>query len=218
MEGGINAWKGLQAEGPPVSGMAYFAPATRPEELIALAWYLKKGSHIFYSELSQRLTDRVAKDLFKVGHGSLDLSPVRHLTAQFSTTTTIASTSRATNASARFSNTLILIPADGREITQGSGQSRIPQGRRRWHARASGRTLTTSTTGALDFRSSSPGPTLGAGVFFALGTAGATSTCRVWNARLRSPPLLRPPMRPTRFRRRASVRPGSQQADSRLRC
>jgi len=65
MEGGINAWKGLRVEGLPDSGMAYFAPATRPEELIALAWYLEKGSHIFYSELSQRLTDRAAKDLFK---------------------------------------------------------------------------------------------------------------------------------------------------------
>jgi rubrerythrin len=77
MEGGINAWKGLRVEGPPDSGMAYFAPATRPEELIALAWYLEKGSHIFYSELSQRLTDRVAKDLFK----ELAVAEERHQTA-----------------------------------------------------------------------------------------------------------------------------------------
>jgi rubrerythrin len=65
MEGGINAWKGLRAEGPPDLGMAYFAPATSPEELIALAWYMEKGSHSFYSELSRRLTDGAAKDLFK---------------------------------------------------------------------------------------------------------------------------------------------------------
>jgi len=65
MGGGINAWKGLRAEGPPDSGMAYFAPATRPEELMALAWYLEKGSHSFYSELSRTLTDKVAKDLFR---------------------------------------------------------------------------------------------------------------------------------------------------------
>jgi rubrerythrin len=65
LEGGINAWKGLRAEGLPDSGMAYFAPATKPEELIALAWYLEKGSHSFYWELSQGLTDRVAKNLFK---------------------------------------------------------------------------------------------------------------------------------------------------------
>ena len=65
MEGGINSWKGLRAEGLPEAGMAYFSAATRAEELIALAWYLEKGSQTFYSEISQRLTDKVAKDLFK---------------------------------------------------------------------------------------------------------------------------------------------------------
>ena len=74
MGGGINAWKGLRAEGPPDSGMAYFAPATRPEELMALAWYLEQGSHSFYSELSRTLTDRVAKDLFK----ELSIAEERH--------------------------------------------------------------------------------------------------------------------------------------------
>jgi rubrerythrin len=77
MEGGINAWKGLRAGGLPDSGMAYFAPATRPEELMALAWYLEKGSHSFYWELSQRLTDRVAKDLFK----ELSVAEERHQAA-----------------------------------------------------------------------------------------------------------------------------------------
>jgi rubrerythrin len=57
--------------------MAYFAPATMPEELIALAWYLEKGSHSFYSELSQRLTDRVVGDLFK----ELAVAEERHETA-----------------------------------------------------------------------------------------------------------------------------------------
>jgi rubrerythrin len=76
LEGGINAWKGLRAEGLPDSGMAYFAPATKPEELIALAWYLEKGSHSFYSELSQGLTDRVAKNLFK----ELAVAEERHQT------------------------------------------------------------------------------------------------------------------------------------------
>jgi rubrerythrin len=76
MAGGINAWKGLQAEGPPDSGMAFFAPAIRPEELMALAWYLEKGSHSFYSELSQTLTDKVAKDLFK----ELAVAEERHQT------------------------------------------------------------------------------------------------------------------------------------------
>lgn len=64
MEGGINAWKGLVAEGAPQSGMAYFSPATKPEELIALAWFLEDGSRKFYFELASTLTDAEAKDLY----------------------------------------------------------------------------------------------------------------------------------------------------------
>jgi len=65
MEGGINAWKGLKAEGAPQSGMAYFSPAAKPEELMALAWYLEDGAYKFYSEMTEALQDREAKDLFK---------------------------------------------------------------------------------------------------------------------------------------------------------
>jgi len=65
MQGGINAWKGLVAEGAPESGMAYFSPATKPEELIALAWLLEDGSRKFYSDLAARMKDQEAKNLFK---------------------------------------------------------------------------------------------------------------------------------------------------------
>ena len=64
MEGGINAWEGHVAEGVPESGMAYFSPATHPEEFIALAWSLEDGSRKFYSELAGVLKDQEAKDLF----------------------------------------------------------------------------------------------------------------------------------------------------------
>jgi rubrerythrin len=64
MEGGINSWKGLVAEGAPQSGMAYFSPATKLEELIALAWFLEDGSRKFYSELVSTLMDQEAKDLY----------------------------------------------------------------------------------------------------------------------------------------------------------
>jgi rubrerythrin len=64
MEGGINAWQGLVAEGAPQSGMAYFSPATKPEELMALAWFLEDGSRKFYSELAATLTDKEARDLY----------------------------------------------------------------------------------------------------------------------------------------------------------
>ena len=65
MEGGIHAWKGLVSEGPPKSGMAYFSPATKPEELMALAWYLEEGAYKFYSGMAQMLEDREAKDFFQ---------------------------------------------------------------------------------------------------------------------------------------------------------
>ncbi len=65
MEGGIRAWKGLVAEGAPQSGMAYFSPVTKPEELIALAWLLEDGSRKFYSELASTLMDNEAKDLYR---------------------------------------------------------------------------------------------------------------------------------------------------------
>jgi rubrerythrin len=64
MEGGIHAWKGLVAEGAPQSGMAYFSPATKPEELMALAWFLEDGSRKFYFELADMLIDQEAKDLY----------------------------------------------------------------------------------------------------------------------------------------------------------
>jgi rubrerythrin len=64
MEGGIHAWQGVVAEGAPQSGMAYFSTATKPEELIALAWYLEDGSRKFYSELSATLSEHEAKDLY----------------------------------------------------------------------------------------------------------------------------------------------------------
>jgi sulfur-carrier protein adenylyltransferase/sulfurtransferase len=65
MEGGINAWRGLVAEGVPEAGMAYFSPATKPEELIGLAWLLEDGSRRFYSELTVLLEDMESKDLLK---------------------------------------------------------------------------------------------------------------------------------------------------------
>jgi rubrerythrin len=58
MEGGIKAWNGFVAKGAPESGMAYFDPAKKPEELIALAWLLEDGSRKFYSETAGMLKDR----------------------------------------------------------------------------------------------------------------------------------------------------------------
>jgi rubrerythrin len=64
MEGGINAWRGLVAKGAPEAGMAYFEPAKKTEELIALAWLLEEGSRRFYAEMARKEKDEEAVNLF----------------------------------------------------------------------------------------------------------------------------------------------------------
>ncbi|HAR45175.1 MAG TPA: hypothetical protein DCS42_04475 [Nitrospiraceae bacterium] len=64
MEGGINAWEGLRAAGPPETGMAHFPDGASPEVLLALAWLLEEGSRRFYAELSGSVDDKEAQKLF----------------------------------------------------------------------------------------------------------------------------------------------------------
>jgi rhodanese-related sulfurtransferase/rubrerythrin len=64
MSGGIREWEGLSAQGAPESGMAFFTPASTPEELIGLAWTLEEGSRTFYSLLSTSLDDAESRKLF----------------------------------------------------------------------------------------------------------------------------------------------------------
>jgi rubrerythrin len=66
MQGGIRAWQGLAAKGIPEAGMAYFSSATRPEEMIALAWILEDGSCKFYESLAKMMEDRETKGLFQI--------------------------------------------------------------------------------------------------------------------------------------------------------
>ena len=65
MEGGIHAWKGLRATGAPDAGMAYFEPAKKPEELIALAWVLEEGSCKYYKEMGIKEKSPGAVALFQ---------------------------------------------------------------------------------------------------------------------------------------------------------
>lgn len=65
MEGGIRAWEGLVAEGPPDSGAAHFPEDASREELIWLAWQLEDGSRRFYASLSEVVDDTQARDLFR---------------------------------------------------------------------------------------------------------------------------------------------------------
>lgn len=65
IEGGLEAWHGPVAEGPPDSGMAYFSPLAKPEELIALAWLLEDGSRKFYHAVSKPFHNKEAAAVFQ---------------------------------------------------------------------------------------------------------------------------------------------------------
>ena len=65
MEGGIRAWNGLRAAGPLDAGMAYFEPAQKPEEMIALAWILEEGACKFYREMGKKEKSPDAAALFR---------------------------------------------------------------------------------------------------------------------------------------------------------
>ena len=65
MEGGIRAWEGLVAEGPPEAGMAYFGDAAKPVDLAMLAWMLEEGSRRFYVRLDEFLKDEEARHVFQ---------------------------------------------------------------------------------------------------------------------------------------------------------
>lgn len=64
MQGGIRAWEGLVAQGPPEAGMAYFHDSVSAQELTSLAWLLEEGSRKFYIRLDEFLKDEDARNLF----------------------------------------------------------------------------------------------------------------------------------------------------------
>ncbi|MGW8287399.1 MAG: ferritin family protein [Desulfobulbales bacterium] len=66
MEGGIRAWKGMVAHGPPEAGMAYFTPAEGAEEMVGLAWALEEGSKLFYEGVAEYYSsDKEAQEMFR---------------------------------------------------------------------------------------------------------------------------------------------------------
>jgi len=65
MEGGIRAWKGMVAHGPPEAGMAFFSPAADTEEIVGLAWSLEEGSKLFYQGVAEQFSgDEEALKMF----------------------------------------------------------------------------------------------------------------------------------------------------------
>ncbi|MFV1957429.1 MAG: ferritin family protein [bacterium] len=53
MEGGITAWEGSRAAGPPEAGIAYFTPADDAGEMTALAWSLEHNTRKLYMALNE---------------------------------------------------------------------------------------------------------------------------------------------------------------------
>lgn len=64
MAGGIQAWQGLTAEGPPEGGVAYFASGTDAADMAALAWALEENTRHFYSSLAKMRPGTDEADLF----------------------------------------------------------------------------------------------------------------------------------------------------------
>ena len=64
MEGGIQAWQGLTAEGPPEGGVAYFAAGTDAADMAALAWALEENTRLFYIGLAGKRAGTEEAGLF----------------------------------------------------------------------------------------------------------------------------------------------------------
>ena len=52
MEGGIHAWQGLKADGPPEAGISWFDAGTTAVDMAALAWALEENTRLFYTALA----------------------------------------------------------------------------------------------------------------------------------------------------------------------
>jgi len=64
MEGGIQAWQGLTADGPPEGGVAYFETGTDAADMAALAWALEENTRLFYRDLAGMRPGTGEADLF----------------------------------------------------------------------------------------------------------------------------------------------------------
>ena len=74
MEGGIQAWQGITATGPPHQGMFLLAGATVGGDLLRLAGELEEGARLFYEAVGDILTDEYSKRTFQ----SLAVAEERH--------------------------------------------------------------------------------------------------------------------------------------------
>ena len=64
MEGGILAYNGLVAAGPPEAGVFCFPENMAPEQLIAMAWYIEDGSQRYFDAITDATQDQDIKNIF----------------------------------------------------------------------------------------------------------------------------------------------------------
>ncbi len=64
MEGGITAWEGSRATGPPEAAIDYFTPAEGAGEMAALAWSLEHNTRKLYATLNESETLTGSGDIF----------------------------------------------------------------------------------------------------------------------------------------------------------
>jgi rubrerythrin len=65
MDGGIQAWQGLTAGGPPEGGVAYFSMGQSAADMAALAWALEENTRLFYMSLAGMRPETEEAMLFK---------------------------------------------------------------------------------------------------------------------------------------------------------
>ena len=63
MDGGILAYNGIVASGPPEAGVFCFPKNLSPDQLVAMAWYIEDGSQKFCEELAQEKCSMKINDL-----------------------------------------------------------------------------------------------------------------------------------------------------------
>jgi rhodanese-related sulfurtransferase/rubrerythrin len=63
MDGGILAYDGIVASGPPEAGVFCFPESLSPDQLVAMAWYVEDGSQKFCEELAQEKCSMKMNDL-----------------------------------------------------------------------------------------------------------------------------------------------------------
>lgn len=65
MEGGLQAWEGITATGPPHQGMFLLAGVTADGDLLRLAGELEEGARLFYTAVRDILSDEFSKGVFQ---------------------------------------------------------------------------------------------------------------------------------------------------------